>query len=72
MIAGDHVDMTPSDPLNWIVAFAMLAFALFGGLAGRVTLRGGVIIDSETSPRTFWLFIGGCAMVGLTLLLRVM
>jgi hypothetical protein len=62
--------MTPGGPLNWIIAFAMLAVALIGGLARRITLRDGSVIDGETNPRAFWMFIGGCAIGGFTLLVQ--
>jgi hypothetical protein len=48
----------------------MLAVALFGGLARRVRLRGGSALDAATQPRMFWMFVGGCAIVGLALLLQ--
>lgn len=62
--------MEPGSPLNWILAIAMLATALFGGLARRITLRGGEVIDGDTHPRYFWMFIGSCAIVGIALLIQ--
>jgi hypothetical protein len=62
--------MTPGSPLNWILAVAMLAVALFGGLARRITLRDGSVIDGDKHPRFFWMFVGGCAVVGIALLIQ--
>lgn len=62
--------MEPGSPLNWILAIAMLATALFGGLARRITLRGGEIIDGDTYPRYFRMFIGSCGIVGIVLLIQ--
>ena len=62
--------MEPGGPLNWVLAAAMLAGALFGGLARRITLRGGFTIDGDTDPRSLWLFVGGCTVVGLALLIQ--
>jgi hypothetical protein len=60
----------PGSPLNWILAVAMLALALFGGLARRITLRDGSIIDGDKHPRFFWMFVGGCSLVGGALLIQ--
>ncbi|MGI4879640.1 MAG: hypothetical protein ACRYG4_19365 [Janthinobacterium lividum] len=51
---------------------AMLATALFGGLARRITLRDGSTIDSESNPKTFWMFVGGCGFVGFALLIQAL
>ena len=62
--------MTPGGLFNWILAIALLATALFGGLARRITLRDGSAIDSDTQPRTFWIFVTGCGIVGIGLLIQ--
>ena len=64
--------MVPGGLLNWILAVAMLATALFGGLARRITLRDGSIINGESNPKTFWLFVGGCGLVGFALLIQAL
>ena len=64
--------MEPGGLLNWMLAMAMLATALFGGLARRISLRDGFIIDSDSNPKTFWLFVGGCGLVGLALLIQAL
>lgn len=58
--------------LNWILALALLATALFAGLARRITLRDGSVIDGSSSPRMFWMFVGGCGLVGFTLLMQAL
>ena len=60
--------MEPGGLLNWILAVAMLATAFFGGLARRISFRDGSIIDGGSNPRMFWMFVGGCGLVGLALL----
>jgi hypothetical protein len=55
-----------------ILAVAMLAVALFGGLARRITLSDGSIIDGDKTPRVFWMFVGSCALVGVALLIQAM
>lgn len=62
--------MEPGGLLNWVLAAAMLATALFGGLARRISLRDGSKIDSDTHPRALWMFVGGCAVVGMALLIQ--
>ena len=64
--------MVPGGLLNWILAVVMLATALFGGLARRITLRDGSIINGESNPKTFWLFVGGCGLVGFALLIQAL
>lgn len=60
--------MEPGCLLNWVLAAAMLATALFGGLARRITLRGSYVIDGDTRPRELWMFVAGCTVVGIALL----
>jgi len=64
--------MEPGGLLNWILAAAMLATALFSGLARRITFRDGSIIDGESNPKTFWIFTGGCGLVGFALLIQAL
>jgi hypothetical protein len=60
--------MAADGTFNWIGALAMLGFAIFVGLAGRITLRGGEIIDRDGQPARFWVCVIGCGIVGLALL----
>jgi membrane protein required for beta-lactamase induction len=62
--------MKPGGLLNWMLAAGMLATALFGGLARRITLRDGSAIDGDTHPRALWMFVGGCTVVGIALLIE--
>lgn len=64
--------MEPGGLLNWILAAAMLATARLGGLARRITLRDGSTIDGESNPKTFWIFIGRCGLVGFALLIQAL
>lgn len=64
--------MEPGGALNWILAAALLATTLFGGLAQRITLRDGSIIDGDSNPRKFWMFVGGCGLVGFVLLIQAL
>jgi hypothetical protein len=62
--------MEPGGPLNWMLAAAMLAAALFGGLARRITFRDGSVIDGDRNAREFWMLVGGCGIVGFALLIQ--
>ena len=64
--------MEPGGALNWTLAAAMLATALFAGLARRITFRDGSTIDGDTHPRALWMFVGGCAVGGIALLIQAM
>lgn len=64
--------MEPGGLLNWILAAAMLATALIGGLARRITFRDGSIMDGERNPRRFWMFVGLCGFVGFDLLIQAL
>lgn len=64
--------MEPGGALNWILVTAMLAMALFGGLAVRITLRDGSSIEADSNPRKFWIFVGGCGAVRFVLLIQAL
>ena len=59
---GDISRMTPGSAFNWIIATVMLATTFFTALAGRVTLRGGCIIDRDVEPVRFWMFVAACGI----------
>jgi hypothetical protein len=65
---GDGGEMEPGSTFNWVMAVAMLGSAMCVGLAGRVSLRGGEILDRDDGPVRFWLFVIGCGIVGVALL----
>ncbi|MFA5966088.1 MAG: hypothetical protein WC804_18880 [Sphingomonas sp.] len=60
--------MTPGSTFNWILAVVMLGFAVWVGLAGRLSLRGGEVLDRAEGPIRFWAFVIVCGMVGAVLL----
>jgi len=60
--------MESGTPLNWLLAVAMLGFAILAWMTGRVTLRGGwIIIDRAEQPTRFWMHVIGSGFLGVLL-----